>query len=248
MAEIRNTDHLFEAHPPAHSPDGRYRVQMFDEVTLDGVALSGRARLQYDGDTIDLAGCERPQEAIITSSGVVFIIDSLHADSPATQGALLVFDRTGRRIQSHRFGANIASVRAIRERGVLVVSTSSATHADSDTTFTFGLDDGRLISRAATVIEDPTPRTAYDWQQRGFEERAAGNAQDARAALLKSVSGEHGTMTPFYVAQTERALGELADEAGERAAALEHFRAATAANPRIGVKKRIIALERELSQ
>jgi hypothetical protein len=242
-----SADHLFEAKPPAHSPDGRYRVQTFDETTLDGVALSGRARLQYDGDTIELEGCERPQDAIITSSGVVFIIDSLHADGPATQGALLVFDRTGRRIQYHRFGANILSARPIRDRGVLVVSTSSAEHADSDSTFTFGLDDGRLISRAATIIEDPTPRTAYDWQQRGFEELAAGNAEAARSALAMSVSGEHGTMTPFYVAQTQRALGELAQEAGERAAALEHFRAATEANPKIGVKKRIIALERELA-
>lgn len=246
MADIRSTDHLFEANPPAQSPDGRYRVQMFDETTIDGVALSGRARLQYDGDNIELNGCERPQDAIITSAGVVFIIDWLHADGPATQGALLVFDRTGRRIQSHRFGANIESARPVRESGVLVVSTSSAEHADSDSTFTFGLNDGRLISRAATIIEDRTPRTAYDWQQRGFEELADGKTQDARSAFLKSVSGEHGTMTPFFVAQTQRALGELAQEAGERAAALEHFRAATSANPRIGVKKRIIALEREL--
>jgi hypothetical protein len=52
-------------------------------------------------------------------------------------------------------------------------------------------------------------------------------------------------MTPFYVAQTERALGELAEAAGERAAALAHYRAAIDANPKIGVKKRIIALERE---
>jgi hypothetical protein len=248
MTDIRNRDHLFEANAAAHSPDGRYRVQMHDEMTADGVALPGRARLLYDGDTIELAGCERPREAIVTSVGVVFIIDDLHADGPATQGALLVFDRTGRRIQSHRFGATIDSVRAIRDRGVVVVSTSSAEHADSDSTFTFALDDGRLISRAATITEDPTPRTAYDWQRRGFEELADGKAQAARASLLRSVSGEHGTMTPFFVAQTQRALGELADEAGERAAALEHFRAATAANPRIGVKKRIIALERELSK
>jgi hypothetical protein len=233
MTDIRNRDHLFEANAAAHSPDGRYRVQMHDEMTADGVALPGRARLLYDGDTIELAGCERPREAIVTSVGVVFIIDDLHADG---------------RIQSHRFGATIDSVRAIRDRGVVVVSTSSAEHADSDSTFTFALDDGRLISRAATITEDPTPRTAYDWQRRGFEELADGKAQAARASLLRSVSGEHGTMTPFFVAQTQRALGELADEAGERAAALEHFRAATAANPRIGVKKRIIALERELSK
>jgi hypothetical protein len=248
MAETYNTDHLFEANPPAQSPDGRYRVQMFDATTVNGVALSGRARLQYDGDTIELDGCERPQDAIITSAGVVFIIDWLHAEGPATQGALLVFDRTGRRIHSHRFGAHIESAHPIRERGVLVVSTSSAEHADSDSTFTFALNDGRLISRAATIIEDRTPRTAYDWQQRGFEELAAGNAQAARSALLRSVSGDHGTMTPFFVAQTQRALGELAQEAGERAVALEHFRAAAAANPRSGVKKRIIALERELSK
>lgn len=243
-----NRDHLFEAKPPAHSPDGRYRVQMFDETTVDGVALSGRARLQYDGDSIELNGCERPQEGFVTASGVVFIVDWLHADGPATQGALHVFDRTGRRIQSHRFGANIASARPIRDRGVLVVSTSSATHADADSTFTFGLSDGQLISRAATITEDPTPRTAYDWQRRGFEELADGKAQAARSSLLRSVSGEHGTMTPFFVGQAQRALGELAEEAGERAAALEHYRAAIEASPKIGVKKRIIALERELSK
>ena len=248
MAEIPNRDHLFEANPPAPSPDGRYRVQMFDEMTVEGVTLSGRARLQYDGDTIELNGCERPQEAIVTSSGVVFIIDWLHADGPATQGALLVFDRTGRRIQFHRFGANIDSARAIRERGALVVSTGSAEHDDANTTFTFGLDDGRLISRAATIIEDPTPKNAYDWQRRGFEELAEGKTEAARSALLKSVSGEHGDMTPFFVAQTQRALGELADAAGERAAALEHYRAAIEANPKIGVKKRIVALERALSE
>jgi hypothetical protein len=248
MADIRSGDDLFGANPAAQSPDGRYRVQMHDETTVDGVALRGRARLQYDGDTIELDGCERPQEAIVTSSGVVFIVDWLHADGPATQGALLVFDRTGRRIQSHRFGANIASARAIRDRSVVVVSTSSAEHADSDSTFTFALNDGRLISRAATIIEDSTPRTAYDWQQRGFEELAEGKVQAARSALLRSVTGEHGTMTPFFVAQTQRALGELAEEAGERAAALEHFRAATAANPKIGVKKRIIALEQLLAK
>jgi hypothetical protein len=248
MADHPDVDHLFEATSPALSPDGRYRVQLFDETTVDGVPLSGRARLQYDGDTIPLAGCERPQEAIVTASGVVFIIDSLHADGPATQGAVLVFDRTGRRIQTHRFGANIASVAALRDRGALVVTTQSGEHEDSDQTFTFGLNDGRLISRAVTVIEDRTPRTAYDWQTRGFEELAEGKHQAARDALLQSVSGEHGTMTPFYVAQTERALGELAEEAGERAAALEHYRAATDANPKIGVKKRIIALERELSR
>jgi hypothetical protein len=246
MTEIRSTDHLFEANPPAQSPDGRYRVQMFDETTVDGVALSGRARLQYDGDNIELNGCERPQEAIVTSSGVVFIVDSLHADGPATQGALLVFDRTGRRIQFHRFGADIGSARPVRERGVLMVSTLSAEHEDADSTFTFALDDGRLISRAATVIEDPTPRTAYDWQQRGFEELAEGKTEAARSALANSVSGEHGTMTPFYVAQTERALGELAEAAGERAAALAHYRNAIDANPKIGVKKRIIALELEV--
>src|SRR5688572_3808925 len=111
---------------------------MFDETTLDGIAVSGQARLQYDGDTIELKGCERPREAIVTSAGVVFIIDRLHADGPATQGALLVFDRTGRRVQSHRFGADIESARPIRDRGILVVSTSTADHADSETTFTFG--------------------------------------------------------------------------------------------------------------
>jgi tetratricopeptide (TPR) repeat protein len=248
MTDHRTLDHLFEANPPALSPDGRYRVQLFDEQTVDGALLRGRARLQYDGDTRELDGCERPQEAIVTASGVVFIVDWLHADGPATQGALLVFDRSGRRIQTHRFGANIASAAAMRDRGVIVVTTQSGEHEDSDTTFTFGLNDGRLISRATTVIEDRTPRTAYDWQTRGFEELADGNTEAARAALLQSVSGALGTMTPFYVAQTERALGELAEQAGDRAAALEHYRNATDANPKIGVKKKIIALERELGR
>lgn len=248
MAETGNQDHLFEANPPAHSPDGRYRVQMFDETTVDGVTVRGRARLHYDGDYIELAGCERPQEAFITSSGVVFIIDSLHADGPATQGALLVFDRTGRRIQFHRFGASIASARPLRERGVLEISTLAAEHEDADSTFSFGLNDGHLISRAATIVEDPTPKNAYDWQQRGFDELAAGNAEAARSALANSVSGEHGTMTPFFIAQAERALGELADTAGEHAVALEHYRNALDANPKVGVKKRVLALERELSK
>jgi hypothetical protein len=248
MATSAPTDHLFEATPAASSPDGRYRVQMHDETTVDGVALSGRARLIYDGDTIELAGCQRPQEAIITSSGVVFIIDALHADGPATQGALFVFDRTGRRIQSHRFGASVASVHAERERGHLLITTLPADHEDGNSTFTFGLNDGRLISRAVTVVVDRTPKTAYDWQQRGFEELAEGNTDAARTSLEKSLSGEHGEMTPFFVAQAERALGELADNAGDRAAALKHYRAALDANPKVGVKKRVVALERELGR
>ena len=178
----------------------------------------------------------------------MFIIDRLHADGPAAQGALFVFDRTGRRIQTHRFGANVDSARAMREQGVLVVSTQSAQHEDSDSTFTFGLGDGRLISRATTIIEDTTPRTAYDWQRRGFEELAAGNTDAARSALLKSASGEYGSLTPFYAAQTQRSLGEIADEAGDLAAALDHYRAAIEANPKTGVKKRIIALERQLAK
>lgn len=249
MAETGNTDHLFAANPPAESPDGRYRVQMFDETTIDGVAVSGRARLQYDGDTIELAGCERPQEAFVTASGIVSIIDALHADDAATpQSALLVFDRTGRRIQAHRFGANVASAHAERERGQLVVMTQPADHEDGNSTFTFGLSDGRLISRAVTVVVDRTPKTAYDWQQRGFEELAEGNTDAARTSLEKSLSGEHGDMTPFFVAQAERALGELADSAGDREAALRHYRNALDANPKVGVKKRVVALERELGR
>lgn len=249
MAETGRTDHLFAANPPAESPDGRYRVQLFDETTVDGSTVRGRARLQYDGDTIELAGCERPQQAILTASGVVFIIDALQAKEPATpQGALLVFDRTGRRIQNHRFGADIASVHAERERGQLVISTQPADHEDGNTTFTFGLNDGRLISRAVTVVVDRTPKTAYDWQQRGFEELAEGNTDAARTSLEKSLSGDHGEMTPFFVAQAERALGELADNAGDRAAALRHYRNALDANPKVGVKKRVVALERELGR
>jgi tetratricopeptide (TPR) repeat protein len=246
MATSGPADHLFEANPPAESPDGRYRVQMHDETTVDGVPVRGRARLLYDGDAIELAGVERPQEAFVTASGIVSIIDALRADGPATQGALLVFDRTGRRIQMHRFGASVAGARAERERGQLVISTLAADHEDGNTTFTFALSDGRLISRAETVIEDRTPKTAYDWQQRGFEELAAGDTGAARESLTKSLSGDHGSMTPFFVAQAERALGELADAAGDRAAALRHYRAALDANPKVGVKKRVVALEREL--
>lgn len=246
MSTSGPADHLFEAKTPVESPDGRYRVQMHDETTVDGVAVRGRARLQYDGDTIELAGVERPQEAFVTASGIVSIIDALHAEGPGSQGALFVFDRTGRRVQAHRFAANVASVHAERERGQLVVSTQPADHEDGNSTFTFGLSDGRLISRAVTVVVDRTPKTAYDWQQRGFEELAEGNTDAARASLTKSLSGEHGEMTPFFVAQAERALGELADTAGDRAAALRHYRNALDANPKVGVKKRVVALEREL--
>jgi hypothetical protein len=249
MATSGPADHLFEANPATESPDGRYRVQMHDQTTVDGVAVRGRARLLYDGDTIELAGVERPQEAFVTASGIVSIIDALHADDAAPpQSALLVFDRTGRRIQAHRFGANVASVHAERERGQLVVMTQPADHEDGNTTFTVGLSDGRLISRAVTVIVDRTPKTAYDWQQRGFEELAEGNLDAARTSLTKSLSGEHGEMTPFFVAQAERALGELADNAGDRTAALRHYRAALDANPKVGVKKRVVALERELGR
>ena len=49
--------------------------------------------------------------------------------------------------------------------------------------------------------------------------------------------------TRFARAQRERRLGELAEQAGDRAGAILHYRAALAAHARVGVRRRLAALE-----
>ena len=198
MAETGNQDHLFEATPPAHSPDGRYRAQMFDETTVDGVTVRGRARLHYDGDNT-ARRLERPQEAQPSSGASSARL--LHAEVRDAR-ALLGSTGPGAGFSSIARPSS-ASARPLRERECWISrpwppNTRTPTRRSAS-----GLNDGRLISRAATIVGIRLRRKPRR-QQRGFDE-CRGNAEAARGPG-NSVSGEHGPC-PFLVAQAERALG-----------------------------------------
>ena len=89
------------------------------------------------------------------------------------------------------------------------------------------------------------PGDAYDWFARGYECRMAGDDRGAQAAFENAVSGRFGELSEFSRAGALRALGELAEQREDVAAAIEHYRAAIAADPKVGVSKRLGRLERE---
>jgi tetratricopeptide (TPR) repeat protein len=94
------------------------------------------------------------------------------------------------------------------------------------------------------VSKEPT---AQAWYEQGYALRAQNDLQGARDAFERAASGAHGVLPPFSQAGALRALGELADLRDDVSEAIRHYRAAVEIDPKIGVSKRLAALERSQS-
>ena len=87
-------------------------------------------------------------------------------------------------------------------------------------------------------------RTAQEWYERGYALRSQNDLDGAREAFEHAASGTYGALPPFSQAGALRALGELADIREDVSEAIRLYRAAVALDPKIGVTKRLAALER----
>ena len=85
---------------------------------------------------------------------------------------------------------------------------------------------------------------AFGWFARGYECRTANDLEGARDAFERAISGNYGRLPAFSRAGALRALGELAEARSDVDAAIAHYRAALAEDPKVGVQKRLGALER----
>jgi tetratricopeptide (TPR) repeat protein len=92
-----------------------------------------------------------------------------------------------------------------------------------------------------------TERTAQEWYERGYALRGQNDLDGARDAFQRAISGEYGVLPPFSQAGALRALGELADIRDDVSEAIRLYRAAVEVDPKIGVSKRLAALERSQS-
>lgn len=129
--------------------------------------------------------------------------------------------------------------------GVLVVE------GEEDETYRYSLK-GDLLSAAEAergrmkrLLADPRGYGLLDLAHARLEEVRSGTRPTGempeiegfiRSALAKDIS-------PNSKAGAHRVLGEIAEERGDRAAALAEYRAALELNPKIGLKKKVKALE-----
>ena len=104
--------------------------------------------------------------------------------------------------------------------------------------------DRRLSLIVLPFAQMSSERTAQEWYERGYALRGENDLDGARDAFERATSGIHGALPPFSQAGALRALGELADIRDDVSEAIRLYRAAIAVDPRIGVSKRLAALER----
>jgi tetratricopeptide (TPR) repeat protein len=93
-------------------------------------------------------------------------------------------------------------------------------------------------------VVDDEARDAFAWFARGYERRTAGDLEGAREAFERATGGTVGRLPAFSQAGALRALGELAEGRSDAEAAIALYRAALAEDPKVGVRKRLGALER----
>jgi tetratricopeptide (TPR) repeat protein len=87
-------------------------------------------------------------------------------------------------------------------------------------------------------------RTAQDWYELGYARRGANDLDGAREAFERALGSTDGALSASSRAGAFRALGELADVSDDVAEAIRLYRTSLELDPRIGVRKRLRALER----
>ena len=87
-------------------------------------------------------------------------------------------------------------------------------------------------------------RTAQEWYELGYTRRGANDLEGAREAFERALGSTAGALSAASRAGAFRALGELADVRDDVVEAIRLYRTSLELDPRIGVKKRLRALER----
>jgi tetratricopeptide (TPR) repeat protein len=87
-------------------------------------------------------------------------------------------------------------------------------------------------------------RTAQEWYELGYTRRGDNDLDGAREAFERAVGSTDGALSESSRAGAHRALGELADVSGDIAEAIRLYRTSLELDPKIGVRKRLRALER----
>jgi tetratricopeptide (TPR) repeat protein len=93
-----------------------------------------------------------------------------------------------------------------------------------------------------------TKADALYWLQRGHELKRLGDLAAAREAFLSAASGVYGQLPAFSQAGALRTLGELAEHADDVERAITYYRGALEQDPKVGVQKRLHALEGRLAR
>lgn len=89
-----------------------------------------------------------------------------------------------------------------------------------------------------------TGRTAQEWYELGYTRRADNDLEGAREAFEMAVGTTRAPLSAAARAGALRALGELADVRDDVVEAVRQYRRALEVDPKIGVSKRLKALER----
>ena len=89
-----------------------------------------------------------------------------------------------------------------------------------------------------------TDRTAQEWDELGYTRRGDNDPDGAREAFERAAGSADGAFSTSSRAGAHRALGELADVRGDIAEAIRLYRVSLDLDPRVGVRKRLQALER----
>jgi tetratricopeptide (TPR) repeat protein len=87
-------------------------------------------------------------------------------------------------------------------------------------------------------------RSAREWYELGYTRRGENDLDGAREAFERAIGSTADPLTGPARAGALRALGELADIRDEIADAVRLYRQALELDPKIGVMKRLRALER----
>jgi tetratricopeptide (TPR) repeat protein len=87
-------------------------------------------------------------------------------------------------------------------------------------------------------------RTAHEWYELGYTRRGANDLDGARDAFEQAIRSAVQPLSLASMAGAIRALGELADIRDDAAEAIRLYRRALELDPKIGVTKRLKALER----
>jgi tetratricopeptide (TPR) repeat protein len=86
--------------------------------------------------------------------------------------------------------------------------------------------------------------TAREWYELGYIRRGENDLDGARQAFERAAGSNNDPLTATSKAGALRALGELADIRDDIAGAVTWYQKALEFDPRIGVTKRLRALER----
>jgi tetratricopeptide (TPR) repeat protein len=86
--------------------------------------------------------------------------------------------------------------------------------------------------------------SAREWYELGYTRRGENDLDGAREAFERAIGSTDAPLSAPSRAGALRALGELADIRDDIAAAVTLYRQAVELDPRIGVMKRLRALER----